>query len=100
MHSIVNIPHADNKRAVLTASVDQDHAKVDVVDPKGEPPYNSTGVCGLYIGDHMFEADNHDVLRMMVAKAICYAIEKGRDAGYAQAQFDIRAALGIPRRIT
>ena len=97
MYSIVNIPHASNKRAELTASVDGGHARVRVVDPKGEPPYNSCGVCDLFIGDHMFEPDKRDDLRMMVARAFVTAIEKGRDAGYAQAQADIRAALGCPR---
>lgn len=97
MYSVVNIPHADNKRAELTASVDSGHAKVTVVDPKIEPPYNFCGVCDLYIGEHMFEPDKRDDLRMMVARALVTAIEKGRDAGYSQAQANIRAALGIPR---
>jgi hypothetical protein len=96
MHSIVNIPHANNKRAQLTASVDNDYAKVTVVDPEGQPPYNSCGVCDLYIGDHMFEDDKRDALRMIVAQAIVFAIERGRGAGYSQARADIRAALGIP----
>lgn len=97
MHSIVNIPHADNKRAVLTATTDRDHAKVMVVDPEVESPYNACGVCALYIGEHMFDTDKHDTLRLMVANAIRFAIEKGREAGYAQAQADIRRALDIPR---
>lgn len=94
MH-IVNIPHADNKRAELTAFVENDHAKVKIVDPKVEPLYNSTGVCSLYIGPHMFEADMHDHLRRMVAEAIVAAIREGREAGYSQAQADIRKALGV-----
>lgn len=98
MYSVVNIPHASNKRAELTASVESDHAKIRVVDPKGEPPYNSCGVCDLFIGDHMFEPEKRDDLRLMVARAIVTAIEKGRDAGYAMAQADIRSALGIPHR--
>lgn len=97
MYSVVNIPHADNERAILEASVDNDHAKVRVVDPKREPPYNSSGVCDLYIGDHMFEADKRDDLRMMVARALVTALEKGRNAGYAYARADIRAALGVQR---
>lgn len=98
MYRIVNIPHANNKRAELIASVDQGHAKVTVVDSQGTPPYNSCGVCDLYIGDHMFEPEKRDDLRMMVGRALVLAIEKGRDAGYAQAQADIRGALGIDRR--
>jgi hypothetical protein len=97
MNSIVNIPHASNARAVLTASVEHDHAKVTVVDPKMEMPYNSCGVCDLYIGDHMLEPPMRDGLRKMVADALVTAIAKGRDAGYVQAQADIRKALGIPR---
>jgi len=97
MYSVVNIPHAENKRAVLSGSADAGHAKVRVVDPKIDPPYNSCGVCDLFIGEHMFEPENRDHLRKMVADALVTAIEKGRDAGYAQAQADIRKALGIPR---
>lgn len=95
MYSVVNIPHASNARAVLTASVERDHAKVAVVDPKMEAPYNSCGVCDLFIGEHMFEPGKRDALRKMVADALVTAIEKGRDAGYAQAQTDIRRSLGI-----
>jgi len=97
LYSIVNIPHASNKRAELVAFAENDHAKVKVVDPKGEPPYNMNLVCDLFIGDHMFAADKRDYLRMMVARDLVLAIEKGRDAGYSMAQSDIRSALGIPR---
>jgi hypothetical protein len=68
MYSVVNIPHANNKRAELTACVENDYAKVKVVDPVGQPPYNSCGVCDLFIGDHMFEPDKRDDLRMMVGR--------------------------------
>lgn len=95
MYSVVNIPRAGNKRAELTAFVENEHAKVKVVDPKVEPPYNTCGVCDLFIGDHMFEPDMRDRLRMMVGQALVTAIEKGRDAGYRQAQLDIQAALGV-----
>jgi hypothetical protein len=94
MH-VTNIPHADNKRAQLTPSVEHDHAKVRVIDPQIAPPYNSSGVCDLYIGAHMFTPENHDALRMMVARALVVAIEHGRGAGYAQAQADMRAMLGL-----
>lgn len=96
MYSVVNIPHASNKRAELTAFAEDGHAKVKVVDPGIEPPYNACGVCDMFIGDHMFEPDKRDDLRMMVARALVTAIEKGRDAGYRQAQADIRNALGVP----
>lgn len=95
MHRVVNIPHARNNRAVLTASVENSTAYVKVVDPKGEVPWNTCLVCDIFIGDHMFELDKRDDLRKMVAEAIVFAIEKGRDAGYSQAQADICAALGI-----
>lgn len=94
MH-VTNIPHAANKRAQLTPSAAQDHAKVCVIDPKAPPMYNSCGVCDLYIGPHMFKPENHDHLRLMVAGALVSAIEAGRAAGYKQAQADMRAALGV-----
>lgn len=97
MYSVVNIPHAGNKHAELTALVENNHAKVKVVNLTKSPPYNSCDVCGLYIGDHMFEPNNRDDLRMMVGRAIVTALEKGRDAGYRQAQQDIQAALGVAK---
>lgn len=95
MHRIVNIPHADNTRARLTASVENETAYVKVIDPNEVSPINATGVCEMFIGEHMFEPDKRDCLRMMVAKAIVFAIQRGRDAGYSQAQADIRGALGV-----
>jgi hypothetical protein len=97
MYSVVNIPLSSNKSVELVASVMDDSAWVRVVDSKLSPPFNSSGVCDLHIGDHMFAPDKRDDLRLMVAKAIAFAIEKGRDAGYAHAQAEIRAALGIVR---
>lgn len=68
---------------------------VKVVDDKGDPPYNTCGVCDMFIGDHMFEPDKRDYLRQMVGDAIVRAIHAGRDVGYKQAQADIRSALGV-----
>lgn len=97
MYRVVNIPHAKNRRAVLTPSVDGQTAYVKSVDPEMAEPYNSAGVCDMFIGDHMFEADKRDSLRMMVAQALITAIEQARDIGYRQAQSDIRDALGVSR---
>jgi len=95
MYKIMNVPHAKNDRAQLTASVDGQTVHIRVVDPKGEPPYNSCGVGDMFIGDHMFEPDKRDALRMMVGEALIRAIDAARAVGYRQAQTDIRAALGI-----
>jgi hypothetical protein len=71
---------------------------VKVIDPETAPPFNATGVCDMFIGDHMFEVDMRSALRMMVARALVTAIERARDIGYRQAQSDIRDALGINQR--
>lgn len=97
MHTIANIPHASNKRAELVASVKDDSVYVQVIDPKTAPPFNAIGVCDMFIGDHMFAPAMRDDLRMMVGRALVFVIEKARDAGYRQAQSDIRDALGISR---
>ena len=98
MYQVVNIPHAKDDRAQLAPEVDGAAVKIVVIDPKMAPPYNKTRVCDLYIGDHMFQPAMQGSLREMVAKAIISGIEAGRRAGYAQAQADIRDALGVPRR--
>lgn len=97
MYRIVNVPHASNKRAELQTSVEGQTVYVRVVDPQGESPYNSSGVCDMFIGDHMFEPDKRESLRRMVGQAIITAIENAREVGYRQAQADIRSALGVPR---
>ena len=95
MYRLVNVPPASNKRAQLTPSVENETVYVKVIDPKIAPPFNSISVCDMYIGDHMFNADMRDALRMMVGQALVTAIEHARDIGYRQAQADIRQALGV-----
>lgn len=95
MYRLVNIPHSKNKRADLKASVEDQTVYIKVVDPEGEAPYNSCGVGDMFIGDHMFEPDKRDALRLMVGGALVRAIEAAREIGYRQAQSDIRDALGI-----
>lgn len=82
MYRIVNVPHANNKRAELQASVEDQTVYVRAVDPKGESPYNSSSVCDMFIGDHMFEPEKREGLRLMVGKAIITAIENAREVGY------------------
>lgn len=96
MYSLTNIPHA-KANAEIVARVDGAHVKLVCVD-KGhrDDPMRSSGIGDLYIGDHMFERP--DDLRAMVGQALVFAIEKGRAVGYAQAQGDIRDALGIERK--
>jgi hypothetical protein len=92
---VVNVPHATNKRAQLKASVSDDSVYVRIYDAESPNFINSTGVCDMFIGDHMFAPDMRHRLRMMVGEALIVAIEQARDAGYSQAQSDIRRALGI-----
>jgi hypothetical protein len=95
MYRVVNIPHHKNDVLELVASVENQTAHVKVVSKKVSPPYNLSGVCDLYIGDHMFEDDKRDALRLMVANAMITCIRAAREVGYLQAQADIRKALGM-----
>lgn len=95
MYSMVNVPHAKNKRAQLTPIVENEMVYVKVIDHEMAPPFNATSVCDMFIGDHMFEADMREALRMMVGQALVFAIERARDIGYRQAQSDIQDALGV-----
>lgn len=92
---VVNIPHAGNKRTQLQVDLAHQTVNINVVDTETPPPFNATSVCDLYIGEHMFEPSMRDRLRGMVGEAIISVIEQARDAGYRQAQEDIRRALGI-----
>lgn len=95
MYNLMNVPHAGNKRAQLTPSIENQTIHIRVIDPQTAPPFTSCGVGDLYIGDHLFDADDRDGIRMIVGRALITAIEKARDIGYRQAQADIRNALGI-----
>jgi hypothetical protein len=97
MYRLVNVPHANNKRAQLTPSVEQQTVYIKVIDPQTAPPFNASLVCDMFIGDHMFTPEMRNDLRMMVGRALVTAIEHARDIGYRQAQSEIRDALGIPR---
>ena len=95
MYRIVNVPRANDDRAQLVEVVENQTVCIKVIDPKTAAPFNATGVCDMYIGDHMFEPTMRDDLRHMVGKALITAIESAREVGYRQAQADIRKALGV-----
>lgn len=95
MYRLVNVPHASNKRAQLTPIVENQTVYIKVIDPQTAAPFNSTGVGNLFIGDHLFDANDRDGIRMIVGRALVTAIEAARDIGYRQAQADIRGALGV-----
>jgi hypothetical protein len=95
LYRIVNVPEASNKDVDLVVSIDGSNVYVKAVDKRSE--FNSSGVCDLFIGEHLFEPDKHDWLRKMVGDAIVTAILQARDIGYRQAQDDIRRAIGISR---
>lgn len=94
MYRLVNVPSAKASLSI-EGRVNGMSAEVVCVDPKAEAPFNRTGMADLYIGDHMLAKPND--LRKMVADALAFAVRAGRDAGYSQAQADIRQALGVNR---
>lgn len=97
MYRVVNIPHPKNPVTLEVRTATADTVKIVCVDPKVKPPFDSLGVCDLYIGPHMLKPEMREALFDMIGRAIISGIESGRAAGYSMAQADIRNALGIKR---
>ncbi|WP_454627817.1 hypothetical protein [Bradyrhizobium cenepequi] len=49
----------------------------------------------IYVGSHMLMADNQTQLLEMLGREMLHLIVAARDAGYKQAQQDIKQALGL-----
>ena len=95
MYRLVNVPHHTSRCKVETR-IKNGSVHIVLHDPKIEKKeFADLGMCDLYIGEHMF--DKPDELRKMVGDAMRYLILEARDAGYRQAQADIRGALGMNR---
>ena len=78
-------------------------AEVRIFATKNGRPDSTLGMASIHIGDHMFA--DPIALREMYGRDTVAAIEKGREAGYLQARFDIRMAIsarstGRPRVLT
>ena len=88
-YSFTNIPAKADKDVEIVGSVNGQNVSVHIVDKQG----GHWGISSSYVGDHMLERP--EALRQMIADSVANAIRAGREAGYAQAQRDIRLALGI-----
>jgi hypothetical protein len=94
MYNLVNVPHK-NDRAEIDSRVDGQTVMIVAVDRNfraENKPFGELRMDDLYIGDHMLE--NPQALREMIGRAMVHAIIRARDIGYAQAQADIRKAIG------
>lgn len=93
MYRLVNVP-TETSELEINGIVDGETIRI-VCQAKGSAPSDYIIMTDTYVGDHMF-AKPAD-LRRMYANDLASAIRMARDAGYAQAQAEIRAALGITR---
>lgn len=92
MHSLTNVP---TKASGLWIRGIVDGEQVSVVCMGGRTPTSWSGMSSSYVGDHMLAKP--EALRQMYANDLATAVRMGRDAGYAQAQEDMRRAMGIAR---
>lgn len=94
---IVNVPNASETNINLEVDVQHMTVFIKAVDKNRLTDYNSSVVCRIFVGDHMFQEENREDMRKMIGREIASAIIQARDIGYRQAQWDIRAALGITK---
>ena len=87
MYSITNIPTAAS-RYQIKALV---HGETIEIRQVQQPGTMGLGMTSMYVGDHMLVQP--EALRQMIGNAVAFAVEAGCEAGYAQAQYDIRRAL-------
>lgn len=104
MYNIVNIPHKDDHQRELRVFVEDFYIHIRSVIPNYDiykAPTSAfasqVGVCDMYIGEHMLYPEKRNALFEMIGRGFVNCIEAGRKAGYAHAQSDIRAALGITK---
>ena len=94
MHSLANVP---TKTSGLHICTQVDGPAIHILrslEPTAKwGDGKSILMTSLHVGDHMMQKPND--LREMYGRDIAMAIRLGRDAGYAQAQADIKAALGL-----
>lgn len=94
MWDLTNVPPASAKEIELRVIVEGPEIKI--VRAKKHAAENDWVRMGyVFVGDHMLAKP--DDLRKMIGDNIVAAILRARDAGYAQAKAEIRAALGIDR---
>jgi hypothetical protein len=95
MYNLVNVPAASEKEIEIQPRVDGQNVML-VRIRKGAPPNQWVRMADTYIGDNLLSRPQ--ALREKIAWEMAYLVQAARDAGYAQAQYEIRQALGIPHR--
>jgi hypothetical protein len=93
--SLTNVPSKDSNMEIRGHVEGENIYIIAAVKGSKWRDGHSVSMTTDFIGDHMMQKP-HD-LRQMYADSLAAAIRLGREAGYAQAQADIRAALGVPR---
>lgn len=99
LYRVTNVPVRDPKRTMVVEVDGIGNIKIwnaCAKDPKNKEQW--WGITNEYVSEHMFEPKNRLFLRETYGHNLIYMLEKGIDIGYAQAQYDIRTALGIKGR--
>lgn len=93
LHSLTNVPSAASGLEIKPF-VEGETIYIVCAPKNGKwRDGNSVSMTTTFVGDHMLEKPQ--ALREMYAHDLALVISMARDAGYAQAQAEIRAALGI-----
>jgi hypothetical protein len=94
MYSLTNVPKKSDDLEIK-GIVDGENIRIVCAKRHADANDDWLGMADSYLGDHMLTKPA--ALRKMYADDLVTAIRLARDAGYAQAQHDIRLALGISR---
>lgn len=97
IYNLTNVPRASQKTLQIRGEVDGEMVRVVCVQertPYGAACEHSSDMCSTYVGAHMFEPQNHALLRKMFADSLASAIRMARDVGYRQAMAELRELIG------
>lgn len=97
IYSMTNVPINDPKHQIIFTVEEHGHIILWNAPTGSFKKEDCWRICDTYVGDHMFEPKNQQLLREMYARDIIAAIEKALLLGYARAQRDIRRSLGIEK---
>jgi hypothetical protein len=93
LYQLTNVPTAASG---LEVKVIVNGENIDIVCAKPHAaPNDYLRMTSTFVGDHMLAQPA--ALREMYGRDLAMVISKARDAGYAQAKAEIRAALGVDK---
>ena len=99
MYTVMNIPATNDKTRDLAHEATDKGAHVYTTRPAArwnDPPERMSSCCQLEISE--WHLEHPEDLKRMVAHAMEQCIRAGQKAGYLQAQYDMRKALGLDPR--